>query len=55
MKTIELKSTIQLIKILTIVTLTYLIFSLSNNIQRVNMSTIPDSTNDTVGNWINGK
>ena len=31
MKTIELKQTSQFIKILTIATLTYLIFSLSNN------------------------
>jgi hypothetical protein len=31
MKTIELKHTSQFIKILTIITLTYLIFSLSNN------------------------
>jgi len=33
MKTIELKSTIQFIKILTIITLTYLIYNLSNQIQ----------------------
>jgi hypothetical protein len=33
MKTIELKSTIQFIKILTIITLTYLVFNLSKQIQ----------------------
>jgi hypothetical protein len=33
MKTIELKHTSQLIKILTIITLTYLIYNLSNQIQ----------------------
>jgi hypothetical protein len=48
MKTIELKSTTQFIKILTIITLTYLALNLSNQIQLNPVVNFSNSNYDTL-------